>query len=75
MWTIKQFLAALLIFASVFGFWAMSTFVVATLASYLPVEAMVVLVAGGVSLLGMFVAMSVAARLVGRMLRRNTRSG
>jgi hypothetical protein len=66
----KQFLASLVIFALILGIWAVFAFVVATLASFLPGEDLVVSVAGGVSLLGLFVALGIAARLVGRRLAR-----
>ena len=70
----KQFFATLVIFVLIFGIWIIFAFVVATLASYLPREELVVLVGGGVSTLGLFVAFGIAAWLVGRWLARFSNS-
>ncbi len=63
-----KFVESLLMFASILGVWTVFAFVVATLASFLPGEEMVAFVGGGVTLLGLFVAVGVAARFVGRRL-------
>jgi hypothetical protein len=70
----KQFLASLVIFAFILGVWVIFAFVVVTLASFLPGEELVALVGGGVSMLGLFVAIGIAARLVGRTLARFSNS-
>jgi hypothetical protein len=66
----KQFIASLVIFAFIFGVWIIFAFVVATLASFLPGEDLVVLVGGGGPTMGLFVALGIAARLVGRTMAR-----
>jgi hypothetical protein len=68
--SLSQFLTCLVVFAALFGIWILFAFVVANLAAFLPKEELVLLVGGGISMVGLFVALGVAARLVGRRLTR-----
>lgn len=58
------------VFALTLGIWLVYAYVAATLASQLPTEELVVYVGGGVVLLGLFFALGLAARIVGRRLTR-----
>lgn len=61
-----HFLESVVIFAFVLGIWAIISAGVATMASHLPTQELVRLVGGGATMLGLFVAVGVAARLVRR---------
>lgn len=66
----RQFLESLAVFVIVLGVWVVFAALVATLASFLPKEEMVAFVGGGISMLGLFLALGVAAQIVGRRLAR-----
>lgn len=73
----KKFLESLGVFAFIFGvfalilgIWLVFASGIATLASRLPTEDLVVYVGGGATMLGLFFALGLAARIVGRRLAR-----
>jgi hypothetical protein len=67
---VKQFLESLVIFAIVLGAWVVFAFLVVTLASLFREGEIAAFAAGGTSILGLLVAVGVAARLVGRRFGR-----
>ena len=58
------------IFAIILGLWAVFAYGVASLAVFLHDENLVRFVAGGVTMLGLFVAFGIASRLVGKRRAR-----
>jgi hypothetical protein len=66
----KRLLESLVVFAFILGVWALYAYVAATLASFLPEEEIVEYISGGAVVLGLLVAIGIAARLVSRMHTR-----
>ena len=66
----KKYLESLIVFVLVLGVWVVFAWVTATLASYLPEERLVEFAGGGVAMLGLIVAIGVAARLAWKRLER-----
>jgi hypothetical protein len=67
---LAEILEILRLFAIILGLWAVFAYVVASLSLLLHDENMVRIVGGGVTMLGLFVAIRIASRLVGKRRAR-----
>jgi hypothetical protein len=67
---LTEILEILGIFAIILGVWAVFAYIVASLALFLPGENMIRFVGAGVPTLGLFLAIWVASRLVGKRRAR-----
>ena len=72
---LTEILESLGVFVIILGVWTVFAYMVAGLTSFLPGENMVILIGGGVTTLGLFVAIGVASRIVRRRLTRFSDSG
>lgn len=67
----KRFIESLVVFASILGIWVVFAIAATTLvASFFPKEEIVEIAGGGVSLLSLFIAIGLAARIMGRRRAR-----